>query len=151
VDFVMGDSPENPVQATLHLRNVGSVEATHVELLNSVSVSSDDQRRAEQATFQHALAAGQAGSRPPIGNIVVGQRDSMALNVPKLVPVQFAQLTSGRSSVYVAGTLNFRDRYHSYEQEFCWVFSSRERDSRRKCETHNELRDLGPPSSKAPH
>ena len=144
VNFIMGASADNPGKATLHLKNIGSIEATQVLLLNSVGISADQQNRAEQATFHHALAAGQAASRPTIGAIDAGQRDFMELHVPKLAPGLFAQLENGRSRVYVAGTLHYADRYHSYEQEFCWVFGSGDPNSGRKCGTHNELKDLGP-------
>ena len=74
----------------------------------------------------------------------------MELHVPKIVPSLFAQLKSGRTRVYVVGILNYEYAQSSYEQEFCWVFSNGDPDSGRKCETHNELQDLGPPVKKAP-
>src|ERR1700740_1761509 len=106
VNFVMGIAPENPVQATLHLKNVGTIMATNVRLLNSVGISADEPTRAEKATYEHAIQ-GSTLPNPAIGNINVGQRDSMELHVPKLVPSQFERFKAGRDKVYVVGVLDF--------------------------------------------
>jgi hypothetical protein len=139
VAFAMGVTPENPVLATLHLKNVGSRSATDVHLLNSLSISSDEPTRAAEATYQHARnSGGQKVDHPPIGIIQVGQLDSMVLHVPKLLPAPFELLKNGKSRVYVVGILNYKVGSRGYRSDFCWTYGSGDPSSGRKCQTHNE-------------
>jgi len=63
VNFIMGASADNPVKATLHLKNIGSIEATQVLLLNSVGISADQQNRA--AGHLSACVSGRPSRQSP--------------------------------------------------------------------------------------